>query len=310
MTTDATAAPEPLRVLLAEDAASDAHLLQALLSQARLARFEVRHVGSLRAALAACTEERFDVLLLDLGLPDSFGLDTLHALVGQVAALPVVVLTGDDDTATALAAVRHGAQDYLVKGALEPRQVELSLLYAVERSRTQRSLVNLAHLDELTGLTNRRGFVLEAERRLEAARRGGGGGVLFFFDLDGLKAINDTDGHLAGDKVLCDTGAALRATFRTGDLLGRLGGDEFAALADGLPAAEARPVVARLTGKLAERNHLRADDEPALELSTGWVSYLAPQVPPLADLLHRADAAMYAQKMAAGHHRPRIVRAS
>lgn len=301
---------KPIRVLLAEDAGSDARLLQELLAQATLARFEVVRVDSLRAAVDACADEQFDALLLDLGLPDSFGLDTLHALLAQVGAVPVVVLTGDDDTASALAAVRHGAQDYLVKGALEPRQVELSLLYAVERSRAHRSLVNLAHLDELTGLTNRRGFVLEAERRLDAARSNDGGGILFFFDLDGLKAINDTDGHLVGDQVLCDAAAVLRATFRTGDTIGRLGGDELAVLADGLPVGEVRSIEARLAGKIAERNHLRADDEPELVLSTGWVDYRAPEVPPLAELLRRADARMYRQKLAGRRNRPRLVRVS
>lgn len=300
----------PLRVLLAEDAASDARLLQELLRRAALARFEVRRVDSLRAALAAFEEEPWDVLLVDLGLSDSFGLDTLHALVERAGAVPIVVLTGHDDTATALAAVRLGAQDYLVKGDLQPRQVELALLYAVERSRAQRSLADLAHLDELTGLANRRGFLLEAERRLEAARRGAGGGVLFFFDLDGLKAINDTDGHPAGDRVLCDAGAVLRATFRSGDVLGRIGGDEFAALADGLPAVETETIAARLIGKLAERNHLRADDEPELKLSAGWCAYRAPEVPPLGDLLRRADAAMYRQKLAGHRHQPRLVRVS
>lgn len=300
----------PVRVLLAEDAASDAWLLQEMLRNATLARFEVRRVDSLRAALGALAEEPWDVLLVDLGLSDSFGLDTLHALVERAGAVPIVVLTGHDDTATALAAVRLGAQDYLVKGTLEPRQVALALLYAVERSRTQRSLADLAHLDELTGLANRRGFLLEAERRLEAARRGDGGGVLFYFDLDGLKAINDTDGHPAGDRVLRDAGAVLRATFRSGDVLGRIGGDELVALADGLPAVETEAIAARLVGKLAERNHLRDDDEPELRLSAGWCVYRAPEVPPLADLLHRADEAMYRQKLAGRGHRPRLVRTS
>lgn len=298
-----------LRVLLAEDAESDARLLEEMLRQAALARFAVRRVGTLRQAIEACREERHDVLLLDLGLPDSFGIDTLQALLGEIDPMPVVVLTGHDDTATAVAAVRHGAQDYLVKGSLHPRQVELALLYAVERSRAQRSLVDLAHLDDLTGLNNRRGFVVEAERRLAAARRGGVGGVLFFFDLDGLKAINDTDGHLVGDGVLRDAGAVLRAAFRSRDLIGRLGGDELAVLADGLPVDELRLVAARLAGKIAERNHLRADVEPELALSAGSVSYAPPRIPPLAELLHQADAAMYRQKLAR-RCRPHIVRAS
>jgi diguanylate cyclase (GGDEF)-like protein len=297
-----------LRVLLAEDAESDARLLEDMLRRATLARYSVRRVGTLRQAIEACAEEVFDVLLVDLGLPDSFGIDTLQALVTQIGPVPIVVLTGHDDTATAVAAVRHGAQDYLVKGSLQPRQVELSLLYAVERSRVQRSLIDLAHLDDLTGLPNRRGFVLEAERRLELARRNGGGGVLFYFDLDGLKAINDTVGHPVGDEVLRDAAAVLRGAFRSRDLLGRLGGDELAALADGLPAGDLRVVEARLAGKIAERNHLRADGQPELVLSAGSVCYGAPSIPPLAELLRQADAAMYRQKTSG--RRPHIVRAS
>ncbi len=102
---------------------------------------------------------------------------------------------------------------------------------AVQQYTPQAEMGALALRDGLTGLCNRRGFLMLAERQLKLGRRAGRPMLLFFVDMDRLKAINDGFGHQEGDRALVRTAQALERTFRDSDLLARFGGDEFAALA-------------------------------------------------------------------------------
>jgi diguanylate cyclase (GGDEF)-like protein/PAS domain S-box-containing protein len=93
------------------------------------------------------------------------------------------------------------------------------------------ALLDLAHVDMLTGLLNRRGFVAAAGQLLRVARRDGRSVSFFFIDVDGLKAINDRYGHTQGDRAIEATATLLRKVFRESDVVGRFGGDEFSVLA-------------------------------------------------------------------------------
>ena len=126
---------EHLSVLLVEDNPGDARLLQELLRSAPTVR--VAWVETLATALARLAEPGVDLVLLDLGLPDSQDLDTVAQIAGAHPALPIVILTGQDDDALALAAVKSGAQDYLSKGAIDPGVLVRCLRYAVERKRAE-----------------------------------------------------------------------------------------------------------------------------------------------------------------------------
>ena len=148
-----TAIP-PIRVLLVEDNAGDARLVREHLRDADGALpFTLDSFPTLTAAAASLAGSRPDIVLLDLSLPDSFGLETLARWQLTAPELPVVVLTGSDDEALAVAAVREGAQDYLVKGRIDGPLLAQAIRYAVERKRAQEEL-RLAN-DEL-------------ERRVEA----------------------------------------------------------------------------------------------------------------------------------------------
>lgn len=123
------------RVLLFEDNPGDAALLRAALGICVEARFEIAWVTRLADGLKLLSETCFDILLVDLSLPDTRGLPTLAAIQDAAGGTPVVVLTGLDDTSLALRAVRQGAQDYLVKGHADDYQIAHALLYAIERQR-------------------------------------------------------------------------------------------------------------------------------------------------------------------------------
>ncbi len=132
-----------IRILLVEDNPGDARLIELTLADARPDSTEVVHVDRLARAVAELDGSRFDLVLLDLGLPDSQGLDTFASLHGAAGDVPVVVLTGNRDEAVGNVAVQAGAQDYLVKGQLDPPTFLRSLDYAIERHRVQQELREL-----------------------------------------------------------------------------------------------------------------------------------------------------------------------
>ncbi len=407
-----------LSVLLVEDSAGDARLIQELLRDHSTLRLV--WVETLAAGLARLAQSAVDLVLLDLALPDSQGLDTVTRVVRDHPALPVIVLTGREDDGVALAALTAGAEDYLVKGAIEPGMLVRSIQYAYERKRaevalreanefTNQILLNIqegivvydrelrhrvwnpfmealsgvpaAHvvgrhvleispllgqaivvaalrraldgevvtipeipyrrpdstregwtlatfgplrdaqgaiigaignvqditlrkeaeevlrslstMDELTGLYNRRGFLTLAAQYLEMADRNRKAVLLVFTDLDGLKAINDSQGHRAGDQALRDVATVLKQTFRASDVLARLGGDEFAILAMETPMTKTEEVLARLDRSLQAHN---ASATFPLSLSLGIACYDWEHRCSLEELLARADAAMYEQK--------------
>ncbi|HKO54504.1 MAG TPA: PAS domain S-box protein [Thermoanaerobaculia bacterium] len=137
-------ASSPTRVLLVEDADADARAVESVL---REYRFDVRRALRLSEALAALRSEHFDVVLADLGLPDSAGLATLDMLRNHAAAIPIVIMTGHDDESTAVRAVAAGAQDYLIKGSTEATTLVRSLRHAVERGHGRDAIrIGEAHL--------------------------------------------------------------------------------------------------------------------------------------------------------------------
>src|SRR5512147_201273 len=109
---------EPVRLLLVEDNPGDADLVREMLDSGSVERFELSHASRLSDGLALLAGGRHDVVLLDLGLPDSAGLETFYTLHTAVPWIPVVVLTGMSDSETGIHAVAAGAQDYLVKGSV------------------------------------------------------------------------------------------------------------------------------------------------------------------------------------------------
>jgi Flp pilus assembly CpaE family ATPase len=126
---------EVLKVLLVEDNAVSAQLAKAMLAHADTSVFEVRTAESLMDALDLLGNGRFDVILLDLSLPDSDGIGTLTTIRVHAPHVPVLVLTGSDNEALANSALQHGAQDYIVKGQFDGPSLARALRYAVTRSR-------------------------------------------------------------------------------------------------------------------------------------------------------------------------------
>jgi len=126
---------EKIEVLLIEDNPGDAHLIQEMLVEAGEAWFQVEYADRLSRGLEHLKNGGVDVVLLDLGLPDGQGFDAFEKVQAQSPAVPVVVLTGFDDETLAVEAMRHGAQDYLVKGDVDSKVLYRAVRYSVERNR-------------------------------------------------------------------------------------------------------------------------------------------------------------------------------
>lgn len=131
---------KPIQILLVEDDKTAARLLQDILMEITTTPFELHHAGRLSEALTAITNQRFDLILLDLGLPESRGMETFARVHAHAPGLPIIVLTGSDDETMALQIVRTGAQDYLVKGSVDPHLLNRSIRYAIERNWIEEAL--------------------------------------------------------------------------------------------------------------------------------------------------------------------------
>jgi diguanylate cyclase (GGDEF)-like protein len=164
-----------------------------------------------------------------------------------------------------------------------------------QRIQTEETVRALSLTDELTGLYNRRGFVVLAGQQLKTASRTSMGAALIFADLDGMKAINDTMGHKAGDRALTETAKILKTAFRSSDIVARLGGDEFVVLAMENEGFDMDILTHRLSQTIEMANAV--PDHPfTLSISIG-IARFDPQMPQTLDsLLAESDSLMYENK--------------
>jgi len=272
-----------VKILLVEDNPGDARLMREALTNTGKdysGEFELFSVDCMAAALERLRSETFEVILLDLSLPDSYGLETLDRMVVAAPQAPIVVLSGLDDEQTAVMAVQAGAQDYLVKGRIDEDLLVRALRYAVERKRaeekiyrmlsekerlvkelsdantelekTQAILQDLAIRDELTGLYNRREMDLILQEEMQRSQRYRRPLSLVMLDIDHFKKVNDVYGHPAGDRVLRSFGVLLKNNLRATDRPIRYGGEEFGIVLPELDGGEAWKTAERLRQIIAE----------------------------------------------------------
>ncbi len=160
-----------------------------------------------------------------------------------------------------------------------------------ERERMEKKLYTLSITDELTGISNRRGFFTLAKQQFKIANRTKRKMLLFLVDLDGLKSINDILGHNEGDQALIGTADILKKSFRESDIVARIGGDEFAVLA--METIEVTAV--RLNSNLDAYNS-KSNKSYNLSLSTGMVRYDPEHPSSIDEMFSRADKLLYEQK--------------
>tara|TARA_R100000027_G_scaffold38198_2_gene28188 strand:- start:18060 stop:18971 length:912 start_codon:yes stop_codon:yes gene_type:complete len=285
-----------LRILLVEDDPLAAKLVRLILSKGKGLETDTTHVTTIGSAKEALAEHGYDVILLDLNLPDSNTEETLEHCKKIAENNPVIVLTGNDSEEIGVKAVQLGAQDYLVKGEYNDRILLRALRYARERHRMWSTLRRLSVIDELSGLYNRRGFFAVVEQQFKEVMATPSGSVLlFFFDLDKFKQVNDTFGHDRGDDALRSFSDILKSTFARDDSVARVGGDEFVAFIGNLDGRNPDDVIRSFEGALERFNAEKKLPFPILS-SYGYRLVTAEEKTTLDQALGDADSSLYEQK--------------
>ncbi|MEM1103663.1 MAG: diguanylate cyclase [Pseudomonadota bacterium] len=229
---------EHSKALLLEDDEFDAAVTQELLEKCCKKSFTVTRASSLQQAVAELSRTDFEVALVDMNVADSAGLDTVRGAIQANPDVPIIVLTGHDDTATATAALRIGAQDYLPKSELDNRTLQRIIQYAIERKEKETHLTIKAYYDGLTGLANRALLYERWRRSLARAKRTGRRMGVLIADINRFKLVNDLYGHHAGDALLKEFASKLLGSVRESDIVARLGGDEFVLVLESIRSKE------------------------------------------------------------------------
>ncbi|HLX81987.1 MAG TPA: EAL domain-containing protein [Burkholderiales bacterium] len=283
-------------VLLIEDNPGDARLIREMIAEDPEAPFELYCAERLAHGLDFLASRPAGLVLLDLSLPDSLGIETFAKVFAHSPAVPIIVLTGTDDRTVALKAVKGGAQDYLVKGKLDRELLVRSMQYSIERKRYQVELEHQANYDALTGLPNRT-LLHDRLRQAVFAQRHVRAIAVVFIDLDHFKFVNDSLGHSVGDELLKNMSERLRAVLRDGDTVARLGGDEFVLILNDQNNEE---VVFRAMQRITASINapMQIDGKELYVTCSAGISMYPQDGPDVDTLLKNADVAMYRAKEA------------
>lgn len=241
--TDSAADQPRVRLLLVEDDPDQQDLIAEVLEE-QFGAGCVEVVGRCQDADAVADPTVYDLILLDINLPDGNGLDVLERLRGRCGEVPVMMLTGASEAELAREAIRRGAVDYVVKAgaylATMPLTVEKNLAAGDEARRRQDEVKQVrvrlseaereASTDAMTGCYNRRAFERIFEQSFAESYRGDGDLACVMIDLDKFKQVNDTLGHAVGDDLIKAAARSILSNLRQMDVACRLGGDEFVLL--------------------------------------------------------------------------------
>jgi diguanylate cyclase (GGDEF)-like protein len=282
------------RVLLVDDDEDIAVLVHSLLRDDGI---DLEWASDHDAAIVAIRDDQYVALIIDYHLGSTDGVRLMHELQIRGYDAPMLLLTGSDDPLIDAAAMRAGAANYLSKGDLSGPGLRRAIRYARERhvelTRARlmaNSMRHEASTDPLTRLGNRRAFDLDVARLVD----GDGTGGLVMIDLDDLKGINDTLGHVTGDLALRAIADRIRETIRSGDAAYRIGGDEFAIIVR-------TPGLVSFSGRLAKVLSRVAGPDCVVGASVGWAERAPDDTP--AALVERADQTMYVDKVRRREHR-------
>lgn len=307
-----TSLPPRPRVLIVDDSRSQREHLRSLLETRG---FQVEEAAGGIDAVRQIRQSPPDVVLLDVVLDDLDGYSVCRwvRLTEATRDIVVIMLTVRGEVADRVAGLHVGADDYLSKpfadGELEAR-IRAGLRVRDAKAELRRKNVDLeqmltraerlASTDELTGLQNRRRFIQLLGREWASSRRYGHVFSVGIADLDGFKALNDSEGHAVGDEALRRIGVLLSSSLREVDVCARYGGDEFAFLLPHTPREGAAVALSRVADQLQRERNAWGRAMADLGMSIGVASTEDKALGSPQDLVETADRALYEAKRSGG----------
>ena len=253
-------------VLLIEDDSLEALAISQQVQAAANSDFMFETADRLSKGLEILGKGGVDLVLIDLPLPGHRGMEVIKLLRERSQDVPIVVIAGGGDDQLGHEAVRHGAQEFVVKDRMDGRMLIQSMRHAIELKRAEEAykaatqqltaankrLESLAHLDSLTQVMNRSGIERALEEEYKRAQRGGWLVVAVLVDCDDFDRINESLGHRVGDVVLQEVVGRLKDTLRPTDHIARTGGNEFLLLLPETRLAEGMLVAEKIRLAVAE----------------------------------------------------------
>ena len=276
-------------VLIVDDVASNIQILASLLKDKY--HLKIANNGA-RALELAINEPYPDLILLDIAMPGMDGYEVLQRLQENIitANLPVIFVTGSDSIKEEEKGLELGAVDYITK-PISPAIVKARINTHLMIKHQRDELIYNASHDQLTGLYNRHVLSEEGQRKFSRAHRKGDDLSVIILDIDHFKNVNDTYGHLMGDKVLITIADILKNGMRNEDFAARFGGEEFIVMLEGCDVDFAEEIAQKLRKEIESK----VTDDIVVTASFG-VCQLCEKHDTFELLLKSADEALYRAK--------------
>ena len=293
---ETTYGPEdrPSKILLVDDSGTQRRWLRRQLESERV---EISEAADGLEGLKLALENPPDLILLDLNMPFCDGFEILRRLKDdrRTFSIPVIVVSGASATADKTRGLDLGAVDYVTK-PFDVVELKARIRVALRTKRMQDMLEERAHVDGLTGLSNRLALEERLTNEWGMHQRHGGSLAIWVADLDHFKTVNDTYGHPAGDEVLRRTSEILRASVRTTDMAARYGGEEFVVIAPHCGLAGVLKTADRFRERLANSPVIIEGVCINVTASIGVAAWPEDTASSAAELLAKADRALYQAK--------------
>lgn len=238
------------KVLVVDD---EPFLVEIMKESLEMIGFEVFEAFSGSEALNLLGKNQLDMLVTDLSLPDMDGLEVIGSAKRTNPDLICIGVTGHVRDYKYIDVIKAGAVDF-IKKPFDIEELQAKALRAINERMHIEELKRLSQTDPLTGLLNRRSFFQRLREELKRAERQKYRVSVMMMDLDGFKEINDTKGHLEGDRILIETAKIIKSKIRDGiDLACRYGGDEFALMIVDAPDYVLEKIAMRIQEEMEQR---------------------------------------------------------
>jgi diguanylate cyclase (GGDEF)-like protein len=282
-----------------EDSDDDAQLLLRLLKKEGYVTDHLR-VENREDLSRALSDRSWDLIIADNSLPGFNAQEALKVYKDAELDVPFIIVSGDIDDVSAVAAMKAGAHDYLIKDNLArllpviARELDEAKVRMAKR-KAEEDLRYHAYHDPLTGLLNRREFERAMSNAVHTARRDLSTHILCYLDLDQFKLVNDTCGHIAGDELLRQLSMLLTQKIRANDTLARIGGDEFGLLLNNCSLEDGQKIITDLQESI-EDFRFRWDNVSFHVGCSIGLTAITSDTDNIAEPLSAADVACYAAK--------------